>query len=302
MAFSNVQFEPNLCSDPNIQIAYPITETEWKLEKNVLREFECPVCVNYANPPIMMCLNSHIICIDCWKKCQVCPTCRAPKTFTRAFVMEKLHSLINFPCKWEGCSYLGTGIKTNMHEMLCNFFPVRCPLGDCHSCSWAGNMGTIMGHLTSSHNRNFIHANHVVLKSKLFAISRKKDYTVIFKYKGSLFKFYWNFNLAIDSKVRFGMIAIGNGNPIVMFSYSLMFAKRFPISNDCRKLRIMKTQVKKNPADCSVIDRSLPGNSRRPIFYNFEINYDDLLAFCERSLDLKYQVSIEYSHLTNVWS
>jgi len=38
--------------------------------------FECPVCFDYALPPIMQCQSGHIVCSACRPKLQFCPTCR----------------------------------------------------------------------------------------------------------------------------------------------------------------------------------------------------------------------------------
>ena len=39
--------------------------------------FECPVCFDYALPPIYQCDSGHIICAECWTKVKICPTCRS---------------------------------------------------------------------------------------------------------------------------------------------------------------------------------------------------------------------------------
>lgn len=45
---------------------------------NLLSLFECPVCFDYALPPIKQCPSGHIVCSSCRKKLQSCPTCRGP--------------------------------------------------------------------------------------------------------------------------------------------------------------------------------------------------------------------------------
>lgn len=40
--------------------------------------FECPVCFDYALPPIMQCQSGHIVCQSCRQKLSMCPTCRGP--------------------------------------------------------------------------------------------------------------------------------------------------------------------------------------------------------------------------------
>ena len=42
------------------------------------RELECPICLEVSEPPIFMCLESHIVCNNCWPKVKKCPECRTP--------------------------------------------------------------------------------------------------------------------------------------------------------------------------------------------------------------------------------
>lgn len=40
--------------------------------------FECPVCFDFALPPIMQCQSGHIVCAACRAKLTTCPNCRGP--------------------------------------------------------------------------------------------------------------------------------------------------------------------------------------------------------------------------------
>ncbi|UYV68355.1 SIAH2 [Cordylochernes scorpioides] len=40
--------------------------------------FECPVCFDYVLPPILQCVNGHLVCAACRLKLLRCPTCRGP--------------------------------------------------------------------------------------------------------------------------------------------------------------------------------------------------------------------------------
>jgi len=54
--------------------------------------FECPVCFDYALPPIMQCQSGHIVCSACRPKLQFCPTCRG----TLGTLSSFYHSLLVF--------------------------------------------------------------------------------------------------------------------------------------------------------------------------------------------------------------
>ena len=40
------------------------------------RQLECPVCLEVAAPPILMCSELHLICSDCRPRIKNCPVCR----------------------------------------------------------------------------------------------------------------------------------------------------------------------------------------------------------------------------------
>jgi len=46
------------------------------------RELECPVCLEVAVAPILMCSEQHLICSGCRPKMKNCPECRKPYTGT----------------------------------------------------------------------------------------------------------------------------------------------------------------------------------------------------------------------------
>ena len=40
--------------------------------------FECPVCLNFALPPMLQCSAGHLVCSNCRPKVTMCPTRRGP--------------------------------------------------------------------------------------------------------------------------------------------------------------------------------------------------------------------------------
>ncbi|KAH7949045.1 hypothetical protein HPB49_004482 [Dermacentor silvarum] len=46
---------------------------------NLAALFECPVCRDYALPPIQQCENGHLVCSSCKTKTPRCPICRRPR-------------------------------------------------------------------------------------------------------------------------------------------------------------------------------------------------------------------------------
>ena len=46
--------------------------------QDLVNLFECPVCFDYALPPILQCQSGHIVCSQCRQQLSSCPTCRGP--------------------------------------------------------------------------------------------------------------------------------------------------------------------------------------------------------------------------------
>jgi hypothetical protein len=54
------------------------TSTVSNQHQDLVNLFECPVCFDYALPPILQCQSGHIVCSQCRQKLSSCPTCRGP--------------------------------------------------------------------------------------------------------------------------------------------------------------------------------------------------------------------------------
>ncbi|XP_004690122.1 PREDICTED: E3 ubiquitin-protein ligase Siah1-like [Condylura cristata] len=114
--------------------------------------FECPVCFDYALPPILQCQSGHLVCHDCRPKLTRCPTCRGPLGTIRNLAMEKVANSVLFPCKYNpfGCEYVLPHQERAEHEETCDYrrYPCPCPGS---ACRWQGRMDTIVAHLVQQH-------------------------------------------------------------------------------------------------------------------------------------------------------
>ncbi|KAJ8299643.1 hypothetical protein KUTeg_023703 [Tegillarca granosa] len=120
--------------------------------ENLANLFECPVCFDYALPPIMQCQSGHIVCQSCRQKLTMCPTCRGPLGNIRNLAMEKVASTVNFPCKYcnSGCPATLLHTDKTDHEETCEFRPYCCPCPGA-SCKWQGALEQVMNHLMQQH-------------------------------------------------------------------------------------------------------------------------------------------------------
>lgn len=114
--------------------------------------FECPVCFDYALPPIMQCQSGHIVCQSCRQKLNLCPTCRGPLGNIRNLAMEKVASTVMFPCKYSnsGCPVTLLHTDKTDHEDICEYRPYCCPCPGA-SCKWQGSLEQVMNHLLQQH-------------------------------------------------------------------------------------------------------------------------------------------------------
>lgn len=114
--------------------------------------FECPVCMDYALPPILQCQSGHIVCTACRSKLSSCPTCRGNLDNIRNLAMEKLASSVLFPCKYStsGCPEAFHYTSKADHEVVCEYRPYDCPCPGA-SCKWLGELEQVMPHLIHHH-------------------------------------------------------------------------------------------------------------------------------------------------------
>lgn len=127
--------------------------------------FECPVCYDYALPPIRQCQSGHLICSSCRSRVTECPTCRGPLGNIRNLAMEKVALTVKFPCKHSnlGCALTLGYTEKREHEASCDFRPLPCPCPGLE-CTWQGSVKQVMRHLRRSHhNVTVVRGDKIVL-------------------------------------------------------------------------------------------------------------------------------------------
>lgn len=97
-------------------------------------DFECAVCYELPESPILQCKNGHTLCQSCYTKCSKCPLCRHPldqKDPIRALKLENIAEKVLFPCPYEGCTSQKKIKDMKPHKSSCAFRPVRCITAGC---------------------------------------------------------------------------------------------------------------------------------------------------------------------------
>lgn len=116
--------------------------------------FECPICFDFAVPPIYQCQNGHLVCQTCSTKITHCPTCRVPiaEPAIRNLQLDRLAETFQFPCKYNfnGCEWKSYWFKKRDHEDGCEFISYSCPCPGT-TCKWTGLLSQVMPHLAEHH-------------------------------------------------------------------------------------------------------------------------------------------------------
>jgi len=125
------------------------------LEQSLLSELECPVCMEYMVPPIILCVNGHSVCDICMPKIPHCPSCRHQFLNTRNVALEKLARQVKYPCSYQkyGCEEVFVNDTVLEHQHRCHYSPQTCPVYRLPNvkCSWCGIYDDIKEHLMDEH-------------------------------------------------------------------------------------------------------------------------------------------------------
>jgi len=137
-------------------IASNIESQFTRVEQSLLNQLECPVCVEYMKPPIMLCGNGHNICNTCKRKVPHCPTCREQFLSTRNVALEALATEVKYPCTYRdyGCREMYKLDLIGGHQQKCQYIPQPCPVNKLNigTCTWTGISSSMMSHLKQAHN------------------------------------------------------------------------------------------------------------------------------------------------------
>ena len=123
------------------------------LDEALLKDLECPACMQYIVPPIELCTKGHNICSKCRKRVQRCPRCRAEFTEIRNLVLENIARRQKYPCinRDSGCLDLLSFEHIAEHPAVCVYGKIECPLHLRNLCSWNGLKNDLKEHVKAEH-------------------------------------------------------------------------------------------------------------------------------------------------------
>ena len=138
------------------------------LEEALLRDLECPVCMEYMVPPIKLCMSGHNICSRCRWTVQRCPTCRAKFSEIRNVALENIVRRQMYPCanRQNGCLDLFSIEHIAEHQAVCVHGKIKCPFHVNRKCSWKGFKSNLKEHAKTAHPEGYFEES--TLRSSLF--------------------------------------------------------------------------------------------------------------------------------------
>ena len=137
--------------------------------RDLLRELECPVCMEYMKSPVYMCEGRHNICSNCRRVLNKCPRCRLHFISARNIYLENLPKQLQHSCKNR---HLGCRVKTfydriAKHQDECPFGSQKCPFAKVanQNCDWEGSVLEVKKHIKSEHRKLVLKLNgkHMII-------------------------------------------------------------------------------------------------------------------------------------------
>ena len=155
------------------------------LDEALLKDLECPVCMEYMVPPIKLCANGHNICSKCRGRVTCCPTCRSKFSEIRCLALENIARRQKYPCanRQIGCRELLSIEHIAKHQAVCEYGKIKCPIQIKWKCSWKGFKGNFKEHAKSAHPGCFFEGSEV-------RSPQVSDIMVILSCFGELFVYY----------------------------------------------------------------------------------------------------------------
>lgn len=150
------------------------------LHHRLLQELECPVCMEYMVPPIMLCNNGHSLCCNCRVTLEKCPICSGPFLKVRNLSLESLAAETLYPCKniQRGCTKLLTKKSAKCHAAECAFDNQKCPFAKISNtrCNWIGRLDTVRRHVENNHKGSCVQHVSRKFKTVLHNVSHSQRY------------------------------------------------------------------------------------------------------------------------------
>jgi hypothetical protein len=123
------------------------------LDEALLKELECPVCMEYMVPLIKLYTNGHNICSKCKESVVWCPTCRAEFIEISNVALGNVARSQKFPSanRQSGCLQLFSTEHIAEHHTVCVYGEIGYPFKLNTNRSWNGLQSDLKAHAKAAH-------------------------------------------------------------------------------------------------------------------------------------------------------
>lgn len=112
-------------------------ESSEEKQTTIMEVLTCMICFSTMRKEIVSCPLGHSFCLQCFKKMlrKICPTCRTPMPPepARNLLAENMSGIFEHLCKNASCKFASKSEELDIHERICFFNPIKCPIP---SCDW----------------------------------------------------------------------------------------------------------------------------------------------------------------------
>jgi hypothetical protein len=222
------------------------------LDWELLKELECPICLEYMVSTINMCENGHIICNSCKSKISICPSCQGKFIKGKNITLERIASIAVYPCKYREAGCKKTLKKENIsyHNLECFYQSRECPfkkLSDVN-CPWTGALTAIGSHAKCDHTDQT--AEH----SGAFEVTLQ-NFNTVQRFCKAIFTLDKLFYLVWETTHHtfyFSVFCVGEKDEADQFTYDFIIGKQrdsISITGTCRSYLEAKCLVMR-PGEC----------------------------------------------------
>ncbi|PSN42266.1 hypothetical protein C0J52_20416 [Blattella germanica] len=189
------------------------------LDKDLMLELECPVCLEYLTPPIVICENGHSICNACKNKLTRCPNCRKPFLNVRNLALESLTRAV-----------VPTAEKPVVVEKT-----YKCPFAQISNedCSWNGKLKNMKKHIRNFHDHpRDAHSSEGSFNVILTSLSQSRHYRKAQFVNDEVFYITWEIK---DGNFYCAVLNIGSQSNASNFSYQFSLSSK----NESKKISMI---------------------------------------------------------------
>lgn len=204
---------------------------------------KCPVCKQFMDASIHLCSKGHSVCTMCFQQFGDCRICGEKFTEARNWILEKLATVIHYPCKYKekGCDVNLTVDKLKEHENECSYSDEGYYNCWYSTCGFSGRLNKMEDHCNSRHsicldNLVFRYSYKPTLREPLTTTTKMYDHLFVIRMKQDY------------ERMCFAVQYVGNEEDAREYLYKVIFFKadsceRITITRYCQKITTPPEEV-----------------------------------------------------------